>query len=65
MDFHDKRDGSVKNVNDPTQFESPKSQVEETTSRMGLQGIRDPHTNVVHMDLSDPNHSFWKTGLEL
>jgi|TARA_R110000803_G_scaffold20593_1_gene52812 hypothetical protein len=60
MDFHDRRSGKVVNVNDPAQFKTPKEQVEETALHIGMRGVRDPHTGIVHVDLSDPNHTFWK-----
>lgn len=60
VDFHDRRDGEVKNINNPDQFGSTKEQLEETALHMGLQGARDPFTGIVHVDLSDPNHPFWK-----
>lgn len=60
VDFHDKRSGEVKNITNPDQFGSAKEQLEETALQMGLQGVRDPFTGTVHVDLSDPNHPFWK-----
>jgi len=60
VDFHDRRDGQLKDINNPDQFGSPKEQVEETVLQMGLQGVRDPFTDTVHVDLSDPKHPFWK-----
>ena len=60
VDFHDRRDGQMKNINNPDQFGSPTEQVEETALQMGLQGVRDPFTGTVHVDLSDPKHPFWK-----
>jgi hypothetical protein len=57
--FHDRRDGVVKNINNPDQFGSSQEQVEETATQMGLQGIKDPFTGTVHVDLSDPKHPFW------
>jgi ribosomal protein L31 len=60
VDFHDRRDSVIKNINNPDQFGSTKGQVEETALQMGLHGVRDPFTGTVHVDLSNPEHPFWK-----
>ena len=60
VDFHDRRDGKVKNINNPAEFSSSTEQVEEAALQMGLQGVRNPVTDTVHVDLSDPKHPFWK-----
>jgi hypothetical protein len=60
VEFNDRRDGRIRNINNPDQFGSPKEQAEESLLAMGLQGVRDPEHGTVHVDVSDPKHSFWK-----
>lgn len=39
-----------------------REKLESTIQAMGLgkDAVKDPFTGTTHVDLSDPNHSFWK-----